>query len=318
MPRKYSRNCGCNENLKIWCTIKTKPMEQAAIHVLFKSWGASGVYFPGPQPISIERKHLSLLNQGYVVCDKADGIRSVLVAFEFENKNTCVLINRVLEVFILNIRLPKKAYTGTVFDGELVNNSMFLVYDVVRAAGEDVSQLNLFQRLDAGVAIVKGVIKMKSDSVTIRVKTFAAVHHTKQHYEEYMPTLPYKTDGLILTPIFEPIKTGTHETLFKWKPLEKNTIDFQFKFFGKKWGMYVLEKGKLVFESELYPKDAPPWIQEDSIVECQYMSNESPRWWKPLALRTDKKHPNNRRTFYNTLTNIREDIKYWQLCQVEG
>jgi mRNA guanylyltransferase len=32
-------------------------------------------------------------------------------------------------------------------------------------------------------------------------------------------------------------------------------------------------------------------------------------WWKPIKVRTDKTHPNNRRTFYRTLVNIKEDIK---------
>jgi len=45
-------------------------------------------------------------------------------------------------------------------------------------------------------------------------------------------------------------------------------------------------------------------------VECMYITWENgPFWWKPMKRRYDKIHPNNRRTFYNTITNIKEDIQ---------
>jgi len=74
--------------------------------------------------------------------------------------------------------------------------------------------------------------------------------------------------------------------------------------------MYVQEHGKLIFESELLPEQSQGFeIQEGMIMECQYIHWEAPRWWKPVNIRTDKTHPNNRRTFYRTLANIAEDIK---------
>jgi hypothetical protein len=77
-----------------------------------------------------------------------------------------------------------------------------------------------------------------------------------------------------------------------------------------RWGMYVQEKGQLIFESEIFPERCPEFdIKEDTIMECQYIHWEWPRWWKPLNIRTDKVHPNNRRTFYRTLTNISENIQ---------
>ena len=72
--------------------------------------------------------------------------------------------------------------------------------------------------------------------------------------------------------------------------------------------MYVQEKGQLVFESELSDAQLLPGTVDGSIVEAQYVHWESPRWWRPVGIRTDKTHPNNRRTFYRTLTNISENI----------
>ena len=36
---------------------------------------------------------------------------------------------------------------------------------------------------------------------------------------------------------------------------------------------------------------------------------EEPMWWRPLKRRTDKNYPNNRRTFYRTIVNIKENIE---------
>ena len=127
----------------------------------------------------------------------------------------------------------------------------------------------------------------------------------------YLPTVTQKIDGLVFTPVNDPVKIGTHETMFKWKPRDKNTIDFQFKRKGDLWRLYVQEKGKLIFESEIRDEWVAgiPWIEEDAIIECQYMFNDSPMWWKPILRRHDKTFPNGRRTFYRTLVNIKEDIK---------
>jgi hypothetical protein len=148
---------------------------------------------------------------------------------------------------------------------------------------------------------------MKSDPYKIKLKTFYPFADFKEFAEDYLPTVQQKVDGLIMTPVYEPVRMGTHETMFKWKPKDHNTIDFQMKRDPYKegtWRLYIQEKGQLIFEST-FTGDDEPWYKEDAIVECTYMDG----WWKPIKVRTDKTHPNNRRTFYRTLVNIKEDIK---------
>ena len=53
------------------------------------------------------------------------------------------------------------------------------------------------------------------------------------------------------------------------------------------------------------------------IVECKYITDDTPMWWMPILERTDKTHPNNRRTFYRTLVNIKEDIKMSDFLKCE-
>jgi len=140
--------------------------------------------------------------------------------------------------------------------------------------------------------------------------------------DEYLPKVEQKIDGLVFTPVNEPVRIGTHETMFKWKPQEKNTVDFLmkrepsretpgFKPGPPAWRLYVQEKGNLYFESEIPHNriEDKPWFEDGAIVECAYVTWEEPMWWKPLKRRTDKTHPNNRRTFYRTIVNIKENIK---------
>ena len=282
------------------------------ISFIHASWGSTSDYFPGPQPVSIERKHFSILkNNKYLVCEKSDGVRHLLVSYLSGDKKMCVLVNRMFHMTPVSINLPKSAYQGTILDGELIGTS-FIVHDAVVVSGTSVKNLNLHERLESAGKVIKGIMRVKTDSIVVKIKKF----FTLKEYD-YKAIVP-DTDGLIFTPVNEPIKTGTHETMFKWKPRDKNTIDFKCKYshHQNKWGMYVSEKGRFVFESELSLDKTPNWITEDCIVECQYMCDEEPRWWKPLNIRSDKTHPNNRTTFYKTLVNIRENIKITEFILV--
>ena len=294
--------------------------EEYVINYIHTVWG-SREYFPGPQPVSIEYRHFPILkNNEYVVCEKTDGERHMLVALTYEGKNKSVFVNRAFNITPVSIRLPASAYNGTILDGELYDNTLF-IYDAIMVGGEPVGQLNLYGRLEAAAKIANSVIKMKFDKHRLKMKTF---HHMRDYDEfmyKYLPTVQQNVDGLVFTPINEPMRIGTHETMFKWKPREKNTVDFymkrgeSFKGIGQKgvpvWKLYVQEKKKLIYESEFeVSKMNEPWFEDGAIVECMYITwEDGPLWWKPQKRRRDKTHPNNRRTFYNTITNIKEDIQ---------
>ena len=281
-------------------------MEQHVISFIHRVWGSRD-RFPGPQPISIERRHFPILRDNvYVVCEKTDGERYMLVATTFQGRRISVFVNRSFHMFEVSLNLPRGAYDGTIVDGELYQNTL-LLYDGVLIKGNAIGHLNLLDRYDSLEKFVKSIISMKSDAYKVKLKMFYPFTDFQEFSEEYLPNVEQQVDGLIFTPVYEPVRMGTHETMFKWKPRDHNTIDFQIKKDVYKqgvWRLYVQEKGQLVFESEVTGED-DSWYYEDAIVECQYMGG----WWKPLKVRTDKTHPNNRRTFYRTLVNIKEDIQ---------
>jgi hypothetical protein len=245
----------------------------------------------------------------------------MMVALMFEGKKKCVFVNRAFNMFEVPINLKKSAYEGTILDGELYEDTL-MVYDAVWVNGESVWDLNLMKRLDAARSVMKSIIYMKSDKFRLKCKTFHQMRDFGKFMDEYLPTVQQKVDGLVFTPVNEPIRLGTHETMFKWKPQEQNTVDFLMKWEPSRetpgfkpgrptWRLYVQEKGKLFFESEIPHgrMEDKPWFEDGAIVECQYITWEEPLWWKPLKRRTDKNYPNNRRTFYRTIVNIKENIK---------
>jgi hypothetical protein len=305
-----STQCTKDPVTGLWKVLPDTQISSTVTKFILESWGAGqSTYFPGPQPVSIERRHFSILkNNEYMVCEKTDGVRHVLVSLVIGDKKMCLVVNRAFDMYVAPLNLPKSAYQGTILDGELIGKN-FLVYDAVIVSGASAANDNFTSRVAKAGELVKGVMKVKSDPISLKMKKFFSLRDYKTFIVEHIPTVEYAMDGVVFTPVNEPVRSGTHETLFKWKPRENNTIDFQFKRWPNKWGLYVLEKGRLVFESELAISKAPEWVTEDCIVECRYMSEDEPRWWKPLVLRSDKKHPNNRRTFYRTLVNIKEDIQ---------
>ena len=256
-----------------------------------KCWGTSDPSrFPGPQPVSIERRHFPLLTQQpYLVCEKTDGVRYLLAS----TGDGVFLVNRAFATSkVQGVRIPK----DTLLDGELVKTragkTLFLIFDAVWVKGEDLKSLPLDMRLEKARGIVKGIIKTASASFEVRVKTMVPLGSPIQECE-------YETDGLVFTPINEPIRSGTHETMFKWKPREKITIDFEIRN-GKE--LYVQDRGVPYKESELNIKNE---IHDGAIVECGYGSHG----FFVEKIRTDKTHANNRRTYFRTMINLRENIQ---------
>jgi len=299
------------------------PLYKYAIDFMESYWGTKGKgIFPGCQPISIERQHFDILSKNdYVVCEKTDGTRYMMLAFMYFDKKMCIFVNRALDMFSCSMNFRKQIFNGTILEGELYEDT-FMVYDCLLALGEEVGNKNFLDRLIHCENIAKKILSLKTDVLFIKVKKFYLHNDFNEFMDKYLPKVKQDIDGLIFTPVNIPIRTGTHERMFKWKPRNKNTIDFlvkkgpTFETPGCKpgkyvWRLYIQERGKHVFESSipLEKMNDYKWLREGDIVECVYVTwEDGPIWWKPIKKRPDKTYPNSRRTFYRTLVNIKEDI----------
>jgi hypothetical protein len=269
---------------------------------IINSWGSDiADRFPGPQPVSIERRHFPLLKkQPYVVCEKTDGVRHLLVS----NEEGVFLVNRAFKIDPVKVRIPK----GTILDGELVTAKngkvFFMVYDAVIVKGESVSNFDLKLRLEKAKSVIKGIIKTSQAPFEVRLKTMWPLGDPIPDLNSF----EYETDGLVFTPVNEPIRTGTHETMFKWKPQERITIDFELKL-GK--DLFVQDRGTPYKEAELHLQNKRGDLPNGTIVECGY----GDLGFYVEKVRTDKTHANNRRTYFRTLINLKEAI---QLSEFTG
>lgn len=270
---------------------------------VFDVWGSSNIdRFPGPQPISIERRHFKYVKKNdYLVCQKTDGVRHILVCFMDGQNKICALVNRSFQFKLYSLTVHR----NTLLDGELIGDT-FIVHDAVLINGNDVRNLSLNQRLSHIQALCSVIIPTANLKVVCKkmvpLSQIASIDVTDKY-----------CDGLIMTPVNEPVRLGTHRTMFKWKDSSKNTVDFLVK---DGW-LCVQNDSRLVKIQE-----APRSDDEGKILECVYGSGnncsqlgtcEQLGTWTPVIVRLDKTHPNNLRTFERTKINIAENILFDEL-----
>jgi len=234
-----------------------------------------------------------LKKQPYVVCEKTDGTRHFLMSTD----SGVFIVDRAFHIEPVKIRIPK----DTLLDGELVKlkngRVQFIIHDAVIVRGESLLNLNLKLRLERAKSAIRGIIRTSIAPFEVRVKTMVDL----EDFGTFPPldSFEYETDGLVFTPVNEPIRMGTHETMFKWKPRERITVDFEIRAGHE---LFVQDRGTPYKESELHTRSTIP---DGTIVECGYGETG----WFIEKIRTDKTYANNRRTYFRTVVNLREDIK---------
>lgn len=318
-------------------------------------WGARFVPHrnPCPQPVSLERKHFDMLRSNhYVVADKSDGVRYALFLTRTGGREQSVLIDRKLEVFQCPVAASKKCFDGSLFDGELLwvdgpNGSRcqtLLIFDVICWRGDgSVAQQPLHARLE----LIRKVFGLEGEVTTPESAQAAAkmgkvvcggnAHGLSFRPKQCMPLdmldtllrhmkgLPYRSDGLVLTPVDEPIKTGTHDSLFKLK--FRHTIDLEVNAASGEvlFGLGGVETANDRASIEELGIQISPRFWDDlraalrpgdglvgTIVECELVSNDTVSFF---SIRRDKRHPNSQRTIERTLINVREAITAEELLK---
>jgi hypothetical protein len=274
-------------------------------------------YFPGSQPVAVERKDLENLKSGYMVCEKTDGERAVLLLININNKPMCFIINRNNELYFMDLSFKKEVFEGSVFDGEIIKTKKgtwnYLIHDCMVYNGRTFMESSHEIRYACIIdLILKRYQNKEADCINIKTKLFyhfgPEIEKTWEHIKQ---TTENKIDGLIFTPLNKPIKLGRDYSLFKWKSI--NTIDFLVKKNGKKIEL-IYDKNK-IFKSfgvgNINYKTINNFLKEnnkgDCVIEFKYLPDEE--LFTPYKVRTDKNHPNSEITLVNTIKNIEEDIK---------
>ena len=257
---------------------------------IHRAWGSrSPDTFPGPHPVSIECRHLPLLKSEYVVCEKTDGVRYLLVCMTHEGRKCAAFVNRRMDLTMVQVAIPR----DTLLDGELLGDT-FYIFDAVMVGGKDVRTLGYLDRLREAEVVTKG----PSFKVKLRMKTMWPARAVTEVWERSKDS----ADGLVFTPVNEPVQMETHETMFKWKPLDRITVDFKVD----SGYLCIWERGKGLIKVQRTN------AKEGLILECKYVDD----MWVPVKVREDKDMPNNRRTMMRTMVNIREDIRIQKIQSI--
>jgi mRNA guanylyltransferase len=279
--------------------------------------------FPGPQPVTIERKDLDLLKENYMVCEKSDGERAILLLLNLNGKPMCFMINRNNDFYFMDLSFKKEVFEGSIFDGELIKTKKgewnYLIHDCFIYNGTSFCDMSHRLRYACIIDLInKRYSNKETDCVNIKTKLFYNYGpELVKTWECIKETTENQIDGLIFTPIDNGIKFGRDNTLFKWK--EIHTIDFLVKLEKKQINLYYYKKDLEIFRSfknkELNYKniieflkknDDDTDLEEGIIIEFKI---DNLTKFIPYRLRLDKKTPNGEITVNNTLINIKEAIK---------
>lgn len=219
--------------------------------------------FIAASPVTIHRDNLlksseikNIYNR-YAITLKADGERNFLIVYSSQNEED----NGKIFIFNNNFNF---IYTGfkdiewcnTLIEGEFIdnaeNNSKELyIYDILFSKGIDVRRKHLTDikkevisntRLDILDKFQKSntrkIQKNFNEENCIKIKTKKYIQSIRsdgsdifQKVKELWDNRKYNTfnvDGIIFVPKYEyyPLYGGSWYSLFKWKPVELNTIDF--------------------------------------------------------------------------------------------
>jgi hypothetical protein len=210
--------------------------------------------FIAASPVTIHRENLfrtdvvpNIYNQ-YAVTLKADGQRFFLIVF---NNGKIYLFN--VNFDIIDTGYTDESWNGTLLEGEFIveNNEVYL-YDTLFSHGQDVrkryltdikdSNKKMKTRLDILNDFIKSPTRKVSENFTedicVKLKNKKYIQTVRndgtdifQKTKELWDSRGYNTfnvDGIIFVPKYEyyPLKGGSWDKLFKWKPPVLNTIDF--------------------------------------------------------------------------------------------
>ena len=280
--------------------------------------------FPGPDCVALSRSRLlHIVNTGYVICEKSDGERCMLVCKTVKGHNMVLLVTRKLDVYVVSpIDMVTKLYEGTVLDGELVFDNqtgrrIFLFFDAVVVAGVHVGcDSSLQARLQSACDGLKEYTPKPHDMLQIRIKVFHPVTDIKTFVEKHYDAAcsRYDTDGVILTPTHMAYgHPGTNPHLYKLKFGRSNTIDFIVRGKDRRDLCVAQTIGDKRVESVVARLGASHYYEDGDVVECRQDEHGA---WQPERLRTDKTTPNDIVTYKRTLQCIRESLSLEDIQRV--
>ena len=188
----------------------------------------------------IKKYQPNILNN-YSVTLKADGERHLLFilrSYDRDLNGRMYLIDSNMHVKDMNVMNVN--WVGSLIEGEYIKeDNLFLTYDILFERGNDIRHLPLSSLREREKEKTRlGYLELfnkghENDIFIIQMKNykFGNIFEKSRELWDNRKNYEFNVDGLIFTPIGEryPVKPGTWDKLFKWKPSEYNSFDFLVK-----------------------------------------------------------------------------------------
>lgn len=308
--------------------------------------------FPGGQPVSLSRTLLQRVSGHctgtdeksyleYALSYKADGQRMLLGFLATEDAHVCFSMDRTGTLARLSLVMPPTLYEGTLFDVEVVGDTI-VVFDCACVYGNVCVDQFYPKRLElARHALASGLSIRHTIGAVVPSSPYAypskfddIVLHTG-HWKLKVKTVFYASsikflpdtwflpeDGFIWTLTTAPffVRGGRPFTVLKWKPLTRITIDFLVGHCDSHLQptpvphvapMYQLVRPQ---ERGLFTVDGhnTVWFSfidttvTSGIYECSW--DHVAHEWQIVLPRPDKTRPNTLSTVVKTIENIADCI----------
>jgi len=202
-------------------------------------------------PVTMMRRHLSSeiphnISKGYTVTVKADGERAGL--YVSRDRKLLKVTNR--GVTWTGITALNDSHIGDFVDGEyILDKNLFCIFDIYRFRNRDVKSLPLMKTdedmtLNSRLGVARAFIEDLKTNFTTAYSLIPLRVETKQFMAGDGPTMEeairtvmnteyeFERDGLIFTPRdtgvapTEDTRGDTWTRVYKWKPVDQNSIDF--------------------------------------------------------------------------------------------
>ncbi|EFA79724.1 hypothetical protein PPL_07415 [Heterostelium album PN500] len=299
--------------------------------------------FPGSMPINFGKKYFSHVQANdYYVSEKTDGVRYLLLIA----KDNVYLVDRKFDFYSVKFDKLIEIYgNDTLMDGEMIRQlrtkkPIFLVFDLLSCRGVCVAGKDLSGRIEAIRNSITGPFMHKVENQhhqtplpfliwgknffnkTQIESVFKSIKQRGEDRQYVDHKREHNTDGIIFTPN-TPYTPYTQNDLFKWKYLDKWTIDFKIMDKGQKgWYLTCIGNGNSDVEirSLNFSRDDIENLQRDFkrardpntvIVECSFQPNTGK--WKYHMVRADKFKANYISIVMDTMESIAEAISSEEL-----
>jgi mRNA guanylyltransferase len=311
------------------------------IRQIFKVSDNNDDEFPGSMPVTFSRRYFPIVQtKPYFVSEKTDGIRYLMLIVS----DGIYFIDRKYQIRSVRFDLLNELYGTkgpTLLDGEMVRHAqtqrpIFMVFDVIMINNQYVADKNLSSRLQIigtdVIAPYRQITKNQfpsSHPFGLIGKTFFPKDQIKKLFAHirkdertgqrfYVDDIRcHRTDGIIFTPD-ESYHVKTTFNLFKWKYVEKLSVDFkltrvnnsnEFILSAQADGREVACKSVTFLDNDrtqLLNDMSNHTNLKSYIIECSY--DPWIGYWRYQGIRTDKNKPNALSVIFDVMECISENI----------